>query len=309
MDFSKIKTGSIRDRFSKVGVHNFGRYPQQGMSLHDWLQTAPDILGWQSLSKLALAIREARGASKPIIVGVGGHVIKCGLGPILVGLMRDGFITALASNGSVLVHDFEIAFMGATSEDVDAALPDGSFGVTEEPGVCINAAIQLAQERGIGLGAALGMYMKSMSLKYPEASVVLQAYNLSLPFTAHVSIGCDVWHLHPTADGAAMGKATFNDFQTFCDQVRLLNEGGVYLNIGSAVVLPEVFLKAVTAVRNLGHPLAGFTTGNLDFIQHYRPTTNVVRRPVAGVGKGYAVTGHHEIIVPLLAALLVEGLP
>lgn len=307
MDFSKIKTGHLKNRKSLVSLEDFGQFPAKGITLAEWLGTLPHILGGQALRDVAAAVRRARDFHKPVIVGLGGHVIKCGLGPILIGLMREGFITAFACNGSVLVHDFEVAFCGSTSEDVDESLPDGSFGVTEETGAAVNRAARQAASAGSGLGGAMGATMDSLPLAHPEISVLLQAWRNNVPFTAHVSLGCDVWHLHPSADGAAIGAATFKDFQLFCDQVAGLDGGGVYLNLGSAVVMPEVFLKAVTAVRNLGHPLKGFTTANFDFIQHYRPLTNVVRRPVAGVGRGYALTGHHEILIPLLAALIREG--
>ncbi len=307
MDFSKIKTSHLKNRKSLVSLENFGQFPPKGITLAEWLDTLPRILGGQALREVAAAVRRARDLHKPVIVGLGGHVIKCGLGPILIGLMQEGFITAFACNGSVLVHDFELAFCGSTSEDVDESLPDGSFGVTEETGAAINQAAKAASARSEGLGQAMGAWMDSLPLEHPEISVLLQAWRRHVPFTAHVSLGCDVWHLHPSADGAAIGAANFKDFQLFCDHVAELDGGGVYVNLGSAVVLPEVFLKAVTAVRNLGHPLKDFTTANFDFIQHYRPLTNVVRRPVAGVGRGYALTGHHEILVPLLAALVREG--
>lgn len=307
MNLSKIKTRSLGGRKSLVSQEAFAKFPPQGITLAQWLDTLPQLLGAAHLREVAAAVRRAKDLGKPVIAGLGGHVIKCGLGPILIGLMREGYLTAFAGNGSVLVHDYELALCGSTSEDVDDGLPDGSFGVTEETGAAINQAAQRAAETGEGLGSAMGGLMDPLPLKHPDVSVLLQARRRKVSFTAHVSIGCDVWHLHPSADGAAIGAATFKDFQLFCDQVAGLGGGGVYLNLGSAVVMPEVFLKAVTAARNLGHPLEDFTTANFDFIQHYRPLTNVVRRPVAGVGRGYAITGHHEVMIPLLAALIREG--
>ncbi|MGA9752027.1 MAG: hypothetical protein WBS54_09580 [Acidobacteriota bacterium] len=292
---------------SKVAVKNFAQYPSGSESSHLPVETIPDILGGKALRSVAQSMRGGKSKGVGILAGIGGHVIKAGCGPLLIGLMRDGLLTGLAGNGSVLVHDFEIAYAGQTSEDVDAALPDGSFGVTEETGRYLNEAAQRAYKTGEGLGATLGQMILDMNLPYAEYSVLAQARKLGVPFTCHVSIGCDVWHLHPTADGAAIGAASMTDFRTFCDLVAGLNDGGVYLNIGSAVVMPEVFLKAVTVVRNLGYPLKDFTTANFDFIQHYRPLTNVVRRPVAGVGKGYAITGPHEILLPLLCLLLKSG--
>jgi hypothetical protein len=237
---------------------------------------------------------------------MGGHVIKCGLAPVLADLMRRGYVTAFAMNGSAAIHDFEIALAGHTSEDVEAVLPDGRFGAAEETGREMNRAIAEGDRDGIGIGEALGRALVGKALS-PANTLLLQAYNSSVPVTVHVAMGTDTPHTHPAADPAAIGRAGHRDFRLFCASVADLNEGGVYLNVGSAVVLPEVFLKAVSALRNLGHPLTNFTTVNLDFLQHYRPRVNVVERPHAGSrGRGYAITGHHELTVPLLAAALIE---
>jgi hypothetical protein len=235
-------------------------------------------------------------------------VIKCGLGPVLIDLMRRGYATAFAMNGSASIHDFEIALAGQTSEDVEAALPDGRFGAAEETGRDMNRAIGEGDRAGLGMGEALGKWLAAQSsLPGADASLVLQAYRHSTPVTVHVAIGTDTPHMHPAADPAAIGSASHRDFRLFAAYVADLNDGGVYLNVGSAVVMPEVFLKAVSAVRNLGHPLAGFTTANFDFVQHYRPRVNVVERPHGGSsGAGYAITGHHELMIPLLAAALIE---
>ena len=238
---------------------------------------------------------------------MGGHVIKCGLAPVLIDLMRRGFVTGLAMNGAASIHDFEIAIAGATSEDVEAVLPDGRFGAAEETGREMNLAIRGAGA-GVGMGEALGARLETLARPDCAGScLLLQAFRRKLPVTVHVAVGTDTPHTHPQADGASIGAATHRDFRLFCSLVRELNEGGVYLNVGSAVVMPEVFLKAVSVVRNLGFPLANFTTVNLDFLQHYRPRVNVVERPHAKAGgRGFAITGHHEILIPLLAAILID---
>jgi hypothetical protein len=260
------------------------------------------------------AIAAARARGRAIVWGLGGHVIKCGLAPVLIDLMRRGYATAFAMNGAAAIHDFEIALAGRTSEDVEAVLPDGRFGAAEETGREMNAAISVGDRDGLGMGEALGRRLHEIAEiadpAHAPASLVLQAWRAATPVTVHVAIGTDTPHMHPAADPAAIGSTTHRDFRLLCSLIAGLNEGGVYLNVGSAVVLPEVFLKAVSAVRNLGHPLANFTTVNLDFVQHYRPKLNVVERPHAGSGgAGYALTGHHELLVPLLAACLIETEP
>jgi hypothetical protein len=243
-----------------------------------------------------------------VIWGMGGHVIKCGLAPVLIDLMRRGYATAFAMNGAAAVHDFEIAMAGATSEDVEAVLPDGRFGAAEETGRELNQAIVEGDSQDVGIGEALGRRLETLADPAHGAhSLLLAAWRRSVPVTVHVAIGCDTPHTHPEADGAAIGRATHLDFRLFCSLVAELDQGGVYINTGSAVLLPEVFLKAVSVVRNLGQPLADFTTANLDFLQHYRPRVNVVERPHAKAGgRGISLTGHHELMVPLLAAALIE---
>jgi hypothetical protein len=254
------------------------------------------------------ALIAARDRRRAIVWGMGGHVIKCGLAPVLLDLMRRGFATTFALNGSAAIHDYEIALAGHTSEDVEAVLPDGRFGSAEETGREMNCAIAAGDRDEIGMGEALGRSLEALAApEHACASLLLQAYLNGTPVTVHVAIGTDTPHTHPAVDAAAIGSASHRDFRLLCACVADLHEGGVYLNVGSAVVLPEVFLKAVSAVRNLGHPLAGFTTANFDFLQHYRPRVNVVERPhaLAG-GAGYAITGHHELMIPLLAAALIE---
>ncbi|MGH9900621.1 MAG: hypothetical protein ACRD68_02155, partial [Pyrinomonadaceae bacterium] len=277
--------------------------------LKDFLGTLPNILAVRSLRELAAQMRRARSLGRPIIWGVGGHVVKTGLAPLVIDLMRRGYVTALAANGSVLVHDAEIAMIGSTSEDVDATLGAGAFGAADETGKVLNTAAREGARDGIGLGEALGRALTGMRPPHEELSVLCAAYEARVPFTAHLAIGADIAHFHPAADGGALGATTHTDFRLFAELVRRMDGGGVYLNVGSAVILPEVFLKAVTLVRNLGHPLGDFTTANFDFIQSYRPLTNVVRRPVSGDarGRGYSITGHHELTIPLLAAQLLCG--
>jgi hypothetical protein len=243
-----------------------------------------------------------------VIWGLGAHVIKVGLAPVVIDLMERGFVTAIATNGAGVVHDFEVAVAGRTSEDVEAGLGTGEFGMARETGEEVNRAVSEGDRDGLGLGAAMGRYLSTRRprARHLDASLLAAAWRLGLPATVHVAIGTDVVHMHPACDAGALGRATHLDFRIFAGEVARLGGGGVYLNVGSAVVLPEVFLKAVTLARNLGHRLADFATANLDFLQSYRPGTNVVERPVKGTGRGYRLTGHHEILLPLLAAALVE---
>jgi len=302
----EVSTYPLAARKSKVTIADFATPVTENSSLDDYLASLPNILAVQTLRELAAQIRRARDLHKPIIWGIGGHVIKTGLGPIIIDLMRRGFVTAIAANGSVLVHDAEIAIVGSTSEDVDATLGAGGFGGAEETGRLLNDAARDGANRGIGLGEAVGRALLSLKPKHQDASLLCAAYEARAPFTAHVTIGGDIGHFHPSADGAALGASSHTDFRLLAELVRRMDGGGVYLNLGSAVTLPEVFLKCVTLVRNLGNQLHDITTANFDFIQSYRPLTNVVRRPTAdGAGRGYAITGHHELTIPLLAAELI----
>ena len=301
-----VSTYALADRPSKVTTRDFARPVKEDATLRDYLRSLPDILAVQSLRELAAQIRRARELHKPIIWGIGGHVIKTGLAAVIIDLMRRGFVTGLAANGSVLVHDAEIAMVGSTSEDVDATLGAGAFGAAEETGKLLNTAAREGARDRLGLGEAMGRALMTLDPPNRDYSLLCAAYSQRVPFTAHVAIGADITHFHPSVDGAALGATTHTDFRLLAELVRRMNGGGVYLNIGSAVVLPEIFLKAVTLVRNLRHPLEDFTTANFDFIQSYRPLTNVVRRPTAGgAGRGYSITGHHELTIPLLAAELL----
>jgi hypothetical protein len=317
LDFAGLRTVGLAERGGKVKLADFASPYAKGSGVAGWLDSLPRVLAADGFRAVVEAVAAARARRRAILWGLGGHVIKCGLAPVLIDLMRRGYATAFAMNGSASIHDFEIALAGHTSEDVEAVLPDGRFGAAEETGRDMNRAIAEGDRDGLGMGEALGKWLaEQSSLAGPGASLVLQAYQNSTPVTVHVAIGTDTPHMHPAADPAAIGSASHRDFRLFAAYVADLNEGGVYLNVGSAVVMPEVFLKAVSAVRNLGHPLAGFTTANFDFLQHYRPRVNVVERPHSGsggagfslptAGRGYAITGHHELMIPLLAAALIE---
>jgi hypothetical protein len=308
LTLDKVTTYPLAARPSKVSLDDFASPVEPDSSLKDFLASLPNILAVQSLRELAARMRRARDLGKPIIWGIGGHVIKTGLAPLLIDLMSRGYITAVAGNGSVLVHDAEIAMVGSTSEDVDATLGEGEFGGADETGRLLNRAALEGAKESIGLGEATGRALLALAPKHTDYSLLCAAYNARVPFTIHLTIGGDIGHFHPQADGAALGATTHTDFRLLSEIVRRMDGGGVYLNVGSAVTLPEVFLKAVTLVRNLGHQLADITTANFDFIQSYRPLTNVVRRPTAnGAGKGYSITGHHELTIPLLAAQLIDG--
>jgi hypothetical protein len=308
IDFTGLRTVSLKDRGGKVKMQDFASPYTKGGGVLAWLQSLPRLLAADSFRLVAETLLHAREAQKPVIWGIGGHVIKCGLAAILADLMQRGYATAFAMNGAAAIHDFEIAVAGSTSEDVAEVLPGGSFGVAEETGREMNLAINRGIQDGMGMGEALGRRLDELAdLRYSGDSLLTRAWRHSTPVTVHVAFGAETPHMHPAVDPARLGAATHQDFRLFCSLVAQLHEGGVYLNVGSAVVLPEVFLKAVSAVRNLGHPLANFTTVNLDFLQHYRPRVNVVERPhLKAGGRGVSLTGHHEIMLPLLAAVLIE---
>ena len=308
LSFDGLKTVPIAGRGGKVRVSQFAKPFQKGAGVPQLIDCFPAILAGEAFRGILDALKKARAESRGILWGMGGHVIKCGLGDVLLDLMRRGWVTGFVMNGAASIHDFEIAIAGQTSEDVEAVLPDGRFGVSEETGREMNLAITEGNADGLGMGEALGKRLETLATpEFAAHSVLAAAYKAALPVTVHVAIGTDTPHIHPRADGAAIGESTHRDFRLLSSLVRGLDNGGVYLNLGSAVVLPEVFLKAVSVVRNLGHPLAGFSTVNFDFVQHYRPKVNVVERPHArSGGHGFAITGHHEIMIPLLAAALVE---
>jgi len=313
-----VRTYPLASRKSKVSVRDFAKPPAANAALTKFLDSLPNILAAQDLRQLLVAIHRARKQRKAILWGLGGHVIKVGLGPILIDLMKRGFISGIAMNGAALIHDFEIALAGNTSEDVEAGLGAGQFGMAAETGQYINEIAKLAHRIRIGYGEAAGQFLSSgiLNVKHANSSVLVAAHKHRIPVTIHLAIGTDIPHMHPAASGAALGDATHHDFRLFCALVEQMQPGGVYLNWGSAVLLPEVFLKAVSVVRNLGVPLRPISTANFDFIQHYRPLQNVVKRPTASArgrggpeSHGYAITGHHELLLPLVAAALAAGWP
>ena len=309
LSLARIRTYPLAKRPGKVRVSEFASPPKRGSGIRAWLDCLPRILAANDFRAVVKAIVAARRGRRPVLWGIGGHVIKVGLAPVLIDLARRGYVAGIAMNGAALVHDFEIAMVGKTSEDVQEVLGGGKFGMAQETGLYLNEAAVGAARSGIGLGEAAGKLLSNRRLRarYPQHSLLVAAYRKRIPVTVHLAIGTDTPHMHPAADGAALGQATHHDFRLFCAMVKGMQPGGVYLNWGSAVVLPEVFLKAVSVVRNLGTRLVPITTANFDFLQHYRPLENVVRRPTAAAGShGYAITGHHEILMPLLAAALVE---
>jgi hypothetical protein len=305
-DLSGVRTYPLASRKSKANAADFAKPPVAGQSVGAFVASLPDILAGSDFKAIVGALRAARDSGGGIIWGIGAHVIKTGLSPVLIDLMERGFVSALAMNGAGIIHDFELALSGGTSEDVDEALGPGRFGMAEETATMLNGMITDGVRQGMGIGQAVAARLQAMRSPHAGLSVLAAAARLDIPVTVHVAIGTDIIHMHPGADGAALGTGSLRDFRYFVSNVARLKRG-VYLNCGSAVVLPEVFLKAVALARNAGIPLDGLTTVNIDFIRMYRPQTNVVSRPVAGIGKGYSLVGHHEILIPLLAAALCEG--
>jgi hypothetical protein len=304
-DLSGVRSYPLASRSSKARAEDFATPVERGATFRDWLDSLPSILGAQDVRRVVAAIVDARRRTAGIVWGIGAHVIKTGVSPVLIDLMRRGYVSALAMNGAGIIHDFEIALAGATSEDVDEALGPGRFGMAEETGTQLNAVIRAAAEAGQGLGQAVGAHLSGMNPPHAGRSLAIAAHRLGIPLTVHVALGTDIIHMHPAASGAAIGDTSLRDFRYFTSSVAQL-EGGVYLNCGSAVILPEVFLKAVALARNQGRPLAGLTTVNIDFLRMYRPQTNVVGRPVAGSGTGISLIGHHEILIPMIAAAVID---
>jgi hypothetical protein len=318
LTFGAVRTYPLASRKSKVSVRDFAKPPATSASVTKLLDSLPNILAAEDLRHLLASIHRARKQRAAILWGIGGHVIKVGLGPVLIDLMKRGFISGIAMNGAALVHDFEIALAGNTSEDVEAGLDAGQFGMAAETGEYINEFSKLASRLHIGYGEAAGQFLNSgmINVKHAASSVLAAAYKQRIPVTVHLAIGTDIPHMHPAADGPCLGAATFLDFRLFCALVKQMHPGGIYLNWGSAVLLPEVFLKAVSVARNLGVSLQPITTANFDFIQHYRALQNVVKRPMVSgrtgrksESRGYAITGHHELLMPLVAAALAAGWP
>src|SRR6476646_833567 len=307
LDFSKVRTYPVTKRFSKVQTSLLGKKIAKGVTLRSFVRGLPNILAAQNLKSIAAKIADCHRKRKTVLLGMGAHTIKVGLSPLIIDFMERGIIDALALNGAGISHDFELAYMGETSEDVAASLKDGSFGMGEETGAFINAAIIEWTELNLGVCAAVGNAIVKNHLPYRRLSILATASRLGIPVTCHIAIGTDIIHMHPKADGKALGDCSLRDFRTLTSVVATLG-GGVYLNFGSAVILPEVFVKAVSLARNLGNAVENLTTVNLDFLQHYRPLTNVVSRATLQTGKGYQLTGHMEIMVPLLFGAVLEEL-
>jgi len=300
----KVRTYSLKSRKSKVDTQTFAKVITGDETISTFVRSLPDILAGKDFKTFVSKVSKAKEGNKSIIFALGAHVIKVGLNPIIIDLMKSGWISALALNGAGIIHDFEIAFAGQTSEDVAAQIKDGRFGMAKETGELLNRAIIKGSKKNIGLGEAVGEMIFSSDFPHKDLSLLSCAYDLNIPVTVHVALGTDIIHFHPEVNGAAVGKISLNDFFLFCSLVERLNGGGVYVNIGSAVILPEVFLKAVSFVRNRGHVLKNFSAAVFDFNLHYRPHENVVRRPLIDKRDGFYFIGHHEIMIPLLAASL-----
>ena len=307
LDFSGLKTYSLHDRFSKVTVEHFGRPVKENSTLRSFMNSLPDQLLGHDFPELIRRLAKSHRAGKPILMGMGAHVIKVGLNPVIIDLMERSIITGIAMNGACIIHDAEIAMAGSTSEEVGDVLGDGAFGAAKETGEVLNLAIAEGADRKIGMGRAVGEHLLSRDFPHNDKSLLAMGAKLGVPVTVHVAIGTDIIHIHPSASGVDIGQTSHYDFRLFCSEVAALQEGA-YLNVGSAVLLPEVFLKALTVVRNLGHRMDDFTTANFDFMKQYRTFTNVVNRPVATGGRGFNIIGHHELMIPLLAASLLDEL-
>jgi hypothetical protein len=300
----KVKTYSLKSRKSKVDTQTFAKVLTEDGTISSLIKSLPDILAGKDFKAFIKKVKVAKDRNKPVIFALGAHVIKVGLNPLIIDLMKLGWIDAIALNGAGIIHDFEIAYVGQTSEDVAAQIKDGRFGMARETGELLNGAIARGSKKSLGLGEAVGGMISSSNFPHKDLSLLACAYDLNIPVTVHVALGTDIIHCHPKIDGAAMGKTSLNDFFLFCSLVEKLEGGGVFINIGSAVVLPEVFLKAVSFVRNRGKALDKFSTAVFDFNLHYRPSENVVRRPLRNKKDGFYFIGHHEIMIPLLAASL-----
>jgi len=299
LDFSRIRTYPIRERPNKVHLDELARAWKKGGGFAQFIDSLPRLLVGNDFRAIVRATATAM---------MGAHTVKCGLNPIFVDLIQRGVINAVAFNGATAIHDFELAYIGETSEDVQRGLDDGSFGMIDETGRLMNLALAAGVKQGIGAGRALGEAIVTGQFRNRELSILHQGVASSVPVTVHIAVGTDIIHQHPTTDGSVLGEATYLDFQKFAAVAARL-EGGIVLNIGSAVVMPEVFLKALTIARNLGHKVENFTTVTFDMVRHYRPTENVVRRPTHKGGQGYYIVGHHELLVPLWAAATLEQLP
>jgi len=306
IDLARLKTYPISRRKNKVKRQDFAKALSRGASFSDFYSSLPNILAANSFKQVVDAIISARKKKRPVIAMMGSHVIKCGLNPVIIELIKRDIITAIALNGSGAIHDFEIALIGETSEDVEEALEDGSFGMAKETALYLNGAIGEAAEKDIGAGQAIGQVIEEEKLPFKNLSLLYNCVKEDVPLTVHIAIGTDIIHQHPSCDGANLGEASIRDFRNFIEVVSGLGNGGVVLNIGSSVILPEVFLKALNVARNLGCKVKNFTACNFDMIHHYRPYQNVVKRPIRSGGAGYTIIGQHEIMIPLLAQSIIE---
>ena len=310
VDLARVRTVPIAKRPNKVRAEEFSSPPAGDLSFAAFLRALPDVLVARDFLAVVDAVATAARRKRGVIAMLGGHVVKTGLAPVLIDLMKRGVITHIAMNGSGAIHDYEIARFGGTSEDVQSGLRDGTFGMAEETGRGMNEAFAQGSKSGLGMGEALAVALDAdKTLAHPELSILLNAWRLDVPVTVHAALGAEIIHQHPAASGAAIGDTSHRDFRRLAASVERIDDGGVVLNLGSAVIMPEVFLKALTIARNVnaGAPRS-FVTCDLDMQRHYRPRMNVVQRPTMDSGKGYEITGHHEIMVPLLAWAVAERL-
>ena len=308
IDLAQLRTMSIADRKSKVSASDFASTHKPGTGMADFFETLPDILAGRWVRTVIERVNNAHRLGKPCAVAMGAHVIKCGLSPILIDLMRRGIITSLSMNGAGAIHDSEIAFFGETSEDVVDGMRTGMFGMATETADFINGCAKKAKDEQLGFGEALGKCVIDSHAKYRNMSLLAAAYECQVPLTVHACIGCDIVHMHGSAEGAAIGDASMRDYRILTEAIKNLGAGGVLMNIGSAVVLPEVILKAITTLINLGYDMKGMTGVNMDFVQHYRSNQQVVARVREIGGEGISLTGHHELLIPLIAAGVIERL-
>lgn len=307
VDLKQIKRYSIKTRHNKVSINQFAKNLRLAPN-SEIMDLFPDILTAKDLKDVVRLVVDATQNKRAVIFAMGGHVIKCGMAPVVIELMQRNIVTAVLMNGAASIHDFEIAMIGETSEDVASVLGEGEFGMAEETGRMHNEAVNIAYKNNLGLGQSLGKYISDNNFEYKKYSVLNMAYELGIPAFVSVAIGDDITHMHPEASGAAIGSSSYKDFVSFASILPNLTNGGVYFNIGSAVILPEVFLKAFSIVQNLGYDMSGLNTVNMDMQSQYRPLTNVVKRPTMRNGKGYNLIGSHEIMLPLLAIAVIQKL-
>ncbi len=307
VSLKKVKTYPLATRKSKAEIEHGASPYEKGSSFKVFMEGLPSFLAVSDMNAVILAAVEARRGGRPVVLGMGAHPVKVGLSPVIVDLMRRGIITTIATNGACIIHDFELSLLGKTSEDVGSELCTGRFGMARETGKELNEAIRKGVRKGYGIGRSVGEYIFKSRNRFKEKSLFAEGFRLGIPMTVHIAVGTDIIHMHPGADGAMIGEGSLRDFRLLASVIADL-EGGVYINLGSAVIMPEVFLKTLAVARNLGHKVEDITTVNMDFIQHYRPRENVLCRPTLMKGRSYSLTGHHEIMFPLLAAAIIEGM-